>query len=172
MPVTPFHFGIGLLGKGVAPARVSLSAFVASQIVIDCETAYFLFVVREWPVHRWAHTFGVGTLIGLGVGVAMWATAKLLWRGDRSMPLARELALLPSVAGGALGGVTHPLLDAIMHSDVRPLRPFLEGNPLLGVMTVAHLHLLCVSAAAVGAALLMFRRARTARGRGRLDVLR
>ena len=56
MPVTPFHFGVGLLGKGVAPRAVSLCAFVASQIAIDCESAYFLFVARAEPVHRVLHT--------------------------------------------------------------------------------------------------------------------
>jgi hypothetical protein len=29
MPVTPFHFGVGVLGKGIAPSRFSLSSFVA-----------------------------------------------------------------------------------------------------------------------------------------------
>ena len=141
MPVTPFHFGIGLLGKGVLPARISLSAFVVSQIVIDLETAYFLFVVREWPVHRWAHTLSVGTFVGLGVGLA-WATVGRLWRGnaDDRRSLASELA-------------------------VEPFRPFLEGNPFLGVLPLAHLHLLCVAMAAVGAGLLIRRHARRARPR-------
>lgn len=164
MPVTPFHFGIGLLGKGVLPARISLSAFVVSQIVIDFETAYFLFVVQEWPVHRWAHTLSVGTFVGLGVGLA-WATAGRLWRGnaDDRRSLASELAVLPSAVGGVLGGATHSVLDAIMHADVEPFRPFLEGNPFLGLLPLVHLHLLCVAMAAVGAGLLIRRHARRAR---------
>jgi hypothetical protein len=64
MPVTPFHFGVGLLGKGVAPRAVSLCAFVASQVVIGCESAYFLFVAREEPVHRALHTFALATPLG------------------------------------------------------------------------------------------------------------
>src|SRR6266496_3973797 len=54
VPVTPFHFGLGLLGKGVAPAKVSFLAFVPSQVAIDCDTAYFMLVARGWPLHRWA----------------------------------------------------------------------------------------------------------------------
>jgi hypothetical protein len=89
MPVTPFHFGIGALAKGAAPARVSLTAFVASQVV---------------------------------------------------------------------GGLTHPLLDGIMHSDIAPLRPFVDHNPLLGIMGLGALHLVCVVAGLVGITLMALRR--------------
>ena len=79
MPVTPFHFGVGLLGKGVAPRAVSLCAFVASQVVIDCESAYFLFVARAEPVHRALHTFALATPVGALVGLAVWAVARAIW---------------------------------------------------------------------------------------------
>lgn len=78
MPVTPFHFGIGALANGVAPSRVSLAAFIAAQVVIDCETAY--------------------------------------------------------------------------------LRPFVDHNPLLGVMGLGALHMLCVLAGVVGIGLITLRR--------------
>lgn len=42
MPFTPIHFAVGVLAKGALPERVSLSAFVASQVLFDCETAYYL----------------------------------------------------------------------------------------------------------------------------------
>lgn len=64
----------------------------------------------------------------------------------------------PSIAGGLIGGVTHSLLDAIMHVDVQPFRPFLDGNPPLRVISLTHLHLACVVAALVGAGLLLRRR--------------
>jgi membrane-bound metal-dependent hydrolase YbcI (DUF457 family) len=163
MPVTPFHFGIGLLGKGILPGRVSLSAFVLSQIVIDCETVYFLLIVQEWPVHRWAHTLIIGTCVGLAVGLA-WGAAGRLWtlNADRRRSFAPELAMGPSAIGGTLGGATHPILDAIMHGDVQPFRPFLEGNPFLGLLSVTYLHVFCIATAVVGGWLLISRRARRA----------
>jgi hypothetical protein len=39
MPFTPFHFGPGALLKSIFPRSVSLSAFVASQVLIDSSTA-------------------------------------------------------------------------------------------------------------------------------------
>jgi hypothetical protein len=71
LPVTPFHFGIGLLGKGIAPARV----------------------------HRWAHTLVGGTLVGLGAGLA-WGTLRRVWPLERRQSVTAEFALLPAVVGG------------------------------------------------------------------------
>ena len=160
MPVTPFHLGVGLLGKGIAPGRVSFSAFVASQVVIDCETAYFLLVAHQWPVHRWAHTFAVGTPLGLLVGMAVWSAGLLVRRKYLHLD-SHELRLLPCIAGGLLGGASHPLLDGIMHADIRPLRPFLETNPFLGALAISQLHIACIVAATLGAGLLVARRQRT-----------
>ncbi len=156
MPVTPFHFGIGLLGKGLAPRRVSFSAFVGSQVVIDCESAYYLFVAREWPVHRWAHTLPVAVPLGVAVGMAVWVAAHHLgWDGDAR---ASDTALWPCVVGGLLGGATHPLLDAIMHRDVQPFMPLAAANPLLASVPLEFLHLACLVAAALGGLLLVLRR--------------
>src|SRR5262245_31711720 len=42
LPVTPFHFGPGLALKGAAAPVFSWSAFAAAQVVIDCETVYYM----------------------------------------------------------------------------------------------------------------------------------
>jgi membrane-bound metal-dependent hydrolase YbcI (DUF457 family) len=156
VPVTPFHFGVGLLAKGVAPRQLSVSAFAATQVAIDLESAYYLFVAREWPVHRWMHTFLVASCVGLVVGLAICALAK------RSVVGAsiKDLGLRPCLLGGLLGGATHPLLDGIMHTDIRPLLPFATGNPFLAWLSLGALHLACVVAGLIGLALLGLRAAR------------
>ena len=165
MPITPFHFGPGLLGKGLLPAKLSVTAFVAAQIVIDLESAYYLFVVREWPVHRWAHTFLAASLIGLAVGWAVWAVGRRrAWVGKGVASLS-EVALWPCLVGGVVGGASHPFLDGIMHQDIQPLRPVSTDNPLLGLISVGLLHLLCVAAGVLGGILLTVRSG----GRGIVD---
>lgn len=160
MPVTPFHFGVGLLGKGAAPRGSSLCAFVATQIVIDCESAYYLFVARQWPVHRTLHTFAVATPVGALVGLALWTVA----RGIRWPPalewLRTDCALRPAIVGGLIGGLTHPLLDGIMHADIRPFRPFTDANPLFEALGLGPLHLACILFGVFGAALLALRAVR------------
>jgi membrane-bound metal-dependent hydrolase YbcI (DUF457 family) len=165
VPVTPFHFGIGLLGKGVAPRTVSLCAFVASQLAIDCESAYFLFVAREWPVHRALHTFALATPVGALVGLAVWAAARLIRWPLELAPLRADCAARPAIVGGLLGGLTHPLLDGVMHADTRPFRPFSQANPLHEAMGLGPLHLLCILLAVVGGALLALRAGRDTRER-------
>ena len=168
MPVTPFHFGIGLLGKGAAPRRISLLAFVASQIVIDCESAYYLFVAREWPVHRGFHTLAIAVPLGAAVGLAVSVASRVLGSGNGAYP--SETRMAPCLAGGLLGGLTHPLLDAVMHSDVQPFLPLSAGNPLLGIVSLTSLHMGCLGAAVLGSLLLLvtarragMRRSRTMR---------
>jgi hypothetical protein len=156
VPVTPFHFGVGLLGKGLAPSRRSFSSFVASQVIVDCESAYYLFVAPGWPVHRWAHTLPVAVPLGAAVGIAVWGTSHLLGRRADAYP--SEMGLWPCIAGGLLGGVTHPLLDAIMHRDVQPFMPFVAGNPLLGIVSLGALHMACLAAAMLGGLLLLLKR--------------
>src|SRR5262245_23835448 len=64
LPVTPFHFGPGLVLKGAAAPVFSWSAFAAAQVVIDCETIYYV-VNGEYPIHRFFHSFLGATAAGL-----------------------------------------------------------------------------------------------------------
>jgi len=153
VPVTPFHLGVGALAKGIAPSRISFAAFAMSQAVIDCETVYYLWIVREWPLHRWAHTFLIGSCVAVAAGAALFAAAK--WTRPASWwPFPSEWQLTPCILGGLLGGLSHPLLDGIMHADVEPLKPFAVGNPLLGALSLTMLHVLCVACGVLGLALL------------------
>ena len=139
---------------------------MVAQVVIDCESAYYLFIAREWPVHRWAHTFLAASLIGLAVGWAVWAVGRRLgWVGKEPTSLS-EVAFWPCIAGGLLGGASHPFLDGIMHQDIEPLRPFSAENPFLGLIGVGSLHLLCSVAGVLGVILLMVRSAGSGTGRG------
>jgi uncharacterized membrane protein YsdA (DUF1294 family) len=153
VPVTPFHFGPGLLLKAAAPRRVSLTAFVLANVVIDVESAVNLMAGRM-PVHATLHTFVVAPVLGLAVGVLVHVLARAgRWRGP-------ETALGPALAGGWLGGFTHVVLDGVMHRDIRPFWPFTDANPLLRVVDLRTLHLVCVAVGALGLAWLAARYAR------------
>lgn len=161
MPVTPFHFGPGLLLKAAGPRHVSLAAFVASQIAIDVESGYHL-MRGDWPVHRVLHTLPVATLVGLASGVVVWGAARALRlreRLTRDPMLPAEVDAGPAAAGGLLGGVTHPILDGIMHADMQPFWPLSLENPLLDAIALGTLHLACLLCGVAGAIVLWLRRA-------------
>ena len=155
MPVTPFHFGPGTLAKGLLPRRVSLTAFVVSQIAIDVESGYHL-LRGDWPIHREFHSLLLAALVGVLSGTLVWSVGRVL--PDQSSPGVRgELAAFPGYAGGLLGGLSHPVLDGIMHPDLRPFWPFSTANPFLELVSLGALHLFCVACGVVGVLLLGFR---------------
>jgi hypothetical protein len=156
MPATPFHFGPGLLVKAAAPRQFSMAAYSLAQVVIDLESGYHL-LHNDYPVHRQAHTFYLGGLIGLVCGLVVSRLGVWLARPRDVVPeaLAAEYRLPIAVGSGIFGGLFHSVLDGIMHSDMRPFRPFSNANPLYGVVSVRTLYLFCIITGLVGAALLL-----------------
>jgi hypothetical protein len=170
LPFTPFHFGPGLAVKGIAAPVFSWSAFSAAQVLIDCETLYYL-LHQEYPVHRFLHSFLGATAAGLAATilclVIVRATTvrrpRLVTPLVGSSSIARgELTSLGILLGGLAGGLSHPFLDGIMHPDVRPFMPWSDHNPFLGLIGVAQLHLACVAAALCGAVCVTLWRGRNA----------
>ena len=160
MPYTPFHFGPGLLLKAALPERFSFLAFATTQVVIDLESWYYLTNGEPHP-HRIMHTFVVGSLAGLATAVLVWAIAlgvrRLLDRRadqlaiGKTLPVFRsEVTLAGAALGGLLGGLSHALLDGVMHHDIQPLLPFTTANPLEGLIEWNALHSLCIVAGVIG----------------------
>jgi len=156
MPATPFHFGPGLLVKAAAPRRFSMAAYSLAQVVIDVESGYYL-LRGEYPVHRQAHTFLLGGLIGLLCGLIVSRVGGWWARPRDVVPeaLAAEFRMPVAVVSGIFGGVFHSVLDGIMHRDIHPFRPFTDANPLYNVFSVRMLYLFCTITGLVGAALLL-----------------
>src|ERR1700693_4672173 len=156
MPATPFHLGPGLLVKAVAPRKFSMAAYSLSQVVIDIEAGYYM-LHHATPVHREAHTFAVGGLIGLLCGLIVSRVGAWVARPRDVVPeaLAAEYRLPVAVLSGIFGGVFHSVLDGIMHSDIRPFRPFTQAHPLYGLVSVQILYLFCIVTGVIGAALLL-----------------
>ena len=144
MPFTPYHFGPGLFIKAVAPRAFSFAAFAAAQVVIDVETLIHI-VRHEWPLHRSAHTLLFGSLIGLGTaGLLYLATLAIRHRPIWRLPaLTGEVTAQGLLVGGWLGGASHAVLDGLMHADIRPFAPFVDQNPMLGMVDVGVLHASC-----------------------------
>jgi len=94
------------------------------------------------PLHGPLHTLAGASLLALatvapsryGLTAAYAALARRLrgdGRGERWLrgelgPVSRTAA----AAGALVGGVSHVLLDALVHPDVLPLAPWRQGNAL------------------------------------------
>jgi len=150
MPVTPFHFGPGVLFAAAAPRRVSFLAFVAANCITDCESVFNI-LRGNFPIHRFLHTFVGATLVGI-LTIALFVFMRWLAR-MKPMPNWfewQQLTLAPVIVGAFLGSYSHVVLDGIMHADMRPFAPWSDENPLLHLVSVSTLHWLCVFTAIAG----------------------
>lgn len=168
MPVTPFHFGPGALVKVVVPRAVSWTTFALANVLMDLEPVA-LFLLTGDPGHPWLHTL-------VGAGAVAITTALLgrrpcecflrawnhrLYAGWQRQYLAVDphMTTMQAGAGALLGAFSHLLLDSVMHVDVSPLWPLIDGNPIQGWMTVDMLHELCTGSALLAGAIAAFLRA-------------
>ncbi len=160
MPVTPFHFGPGVLFHAAAPRRVSFIAFVAANCITDCESIYHI-LSGHFPVHRFLHTF-VGAALVAAMAVALFVALRRL---ARSIALPnwfewQQLTLVPVIVGALLGSYSHVVLDGIMHADMRPFAPWSDENPFLRLVPLSVLHWGCIFSAVAGGLLLLTLRKR------------
>jgi membrane-bound metal-dependent hydrolase YbcI (DUF457 family) len=138
----------------VAPTQVSFLAFCAANILIDVEPLYFM-LTRQFPLHRMFHTV-IGASIIVIATIALFSGARKL---ATVVPLPnvfgwQQLSIGPIVVGAALGSYSHIVLDSLMHSDIRPLAPFSDVNPLLHSVSLGALHWSCVVAGVIGLVIL------------------
>lgn len=148
MPITPFHFGPGAAIHSLAPRRISFAAFCAANVLTDVEPLYYM-VTQQFPLHRFFHTYVGATVTGaVTLGLLLLLRRWIRWQ-------ATPWAI---AAGAFIGTYSHVVLDSIMHSDIRPFAPFSEANGLWRIISLGDLHLYCLLAGLVGAAVLGLRK--------------
>lgn len=141
MPVTPLHLGAALPGKPVLRDHLSLGVFAVVQIAIDIEPVWKSLTSAP-TLHGPSH----GLLVALAISAVLIVPAKygvtwfyrvlrgLIERHGRSfVRLAAELRPVRwsgAVVAAAFGAISHVLLDAVVHADVRPFAPWTDANPL------------------------------------------
>lgn len=160
MPITPYHLGPGVLAKSLLGCWFSLLLFAWTQVAIDLETAFWLFR-RQWPVHRFLHTWlgaSVVLVVAILVGKPMCELVRKMWRvvilNRNDADDNHRISWTAAGVGGAVGVYSHILLDSLMHADMRPFAPFADHNRLLGAVTLHELHRGCVVSGIVGVVVL------------------
>ena len=147
MPFTPIHLGPGAAFKAIGGRHFSFMAFGGSQVLMDIEP--LIGIIQNKPIlHGYTHTLVGALLIGLVAGVI----------GRPISAFVLQLLQIKhhpftwgaSFSGAFVGTFSHIGFDAIMHSDMNPWWPVVQGNSMLGVISVASLHLVCLVLGALG----------------------
>jgi membrane-bound metal-dependent hydrolase YbcI (DUF457 family) len=137
MPFTLFHLGPGIALKSLAGKRFSLAMFAGAQVAMDIEPG--LAMLRgAATLHGYSHTLP---------GALAIALACLPFKPLAERLFGVAISLRSALAGVLLGCFSHLLLDALVHSDIRPLWPFSDRDPLQGLMSWGAVELLCVALA-------------------------
>ena len=158
MPFTAFHMGPGLALKGLLGSRFSLLAFGMAQVAMDVEPLVGL--IQHAPIlHGWSHTYLSAAIIGLACSwLAPPICRPVLHRWNRELKhygyenrqTPGNISLSSAACGALLGTFSHVFLDSIMHSDIAPLLPFSQINPLHGIISITQLHWACIVSGALG----------------------
>lgn len=147
MPFTPFHLGPGAVFKAIGGRHFSFMVFGGSQVLMDIEPLIGLLThksVLHGPTHTLLGAFVIGTVAGI-IGKPISATV-LRWRSIPHYPFTWGA----SFAAAYTGTFSHIVLDAFMHSDMKPWWPISDSNHLLGVISVDQLQLACVLSGLLG----------------------
>ncbi len=110
MPITPLHLGLLAPINHFAPNRISNVSFILANLMLDAQSILFVLTGEGAIAHGVEHSF-LGAIF-YATFIAMCGVRSAKW-----------------VFGAYLGGVTHILLDMLVHPEMVPLDPFMEGNP-------------------------------------------
>lgn len=162
MPFTPFHFGPGLLIKGMIPAHFSLSMYALANVAMDLEPLYHL-LREDTQLHGATHTLLGAGLIGVATALAGRSIIRRGWqlyeRWSANAGKPFRISDTQAWLGVLLGTFSHVLMDALMHADMRPFLPLTDANPWLHVSWTEDVYLGCVLAGMVGMLLILVRAA-------------
>jgi membrane-bound metal-dependent hydrolase YbcI (DUF457 family) len=158
VPITPFHFGPGAVVHAFAPRHVSFLAFCSANVLIDIEPLYYM-VTRQYPLHRFFHTYIGATIITVVTACIFFVALKLALRVRLpNLFQWQDLKSSSVLLGAAVGSYSHIVLDSVMHHDIVPLSPFSRANALYGIVPLGTLHLFCVLSAIVALVIFALRK--------------
>ena len=124
------------------------------------EALYFI-LRNEYPLHRALHSLWGGLLAGLIAALGLLVVRRFLPPAWKTLPyVARDLSTTALYIGGIFGGLSHSMLDNIMHRDILPLYPSRVQSGLYGIVSVEALHLGLVACGVLGIGLLVIASAR------------
>jgi membrane-bound metal-dependent hydrolase YbcI (DUF457 family) len=149
--------GPGIAVKAVMLDKFSLVTYGCAQIVMDMQPLVVMLTNRG-DIHGWTHTFvaalGLGALAALiGKYLTPWLLHLLTFGRHARMVVPWRVAILSAL----VGTLSHVLLDAFVHPDVKPFWPFTRANPLDFGITMNGMINFCIISGGIGLVVYLIR---------------
>ena len=117
MPITPLHFGVLAPVNHFFPGKVSIWSFALINLWMDYEAIFYAAFKVGGPIAHEPMTHSLLAALVFGSILAVFGFRSRKW-----------------VLGAYYGGVTHVILDSLVHTDIQPLYP-IHWNPFyIGLM--------------------------------------
>lgn len=151
MPFTPFHMGIGVAAKALAPRLISLQVFTLTQVTMDIEPGVRMAMYSN-VLHGWTHTLAGAVPVALASAVAWkFLERRRVWRWTFD-PITPAMLWTTCF----VGTWSHVLLDSLIHRDMASTRKLLSLDHSLFLSHEA-VQMACMVCAGLGAAVLAAR---------------
>lgn len=142
MPFTPFHFGPSACIALPLRKYIDIPVFILANVVVDIEPLAVIAFNLNYPLHGYAHTFLIGTAVGIAWAIISYAGKdKLQWL-MKYLDIPYDTNFKKITISAVLGVWFHLLLDMPLYFDIHPLYPSLF-NPLFGLMTNFTMYIVC-----------------------------
>lgn len=151
--------GAGLIVKPALNRYFSVMTFGIAQIAMDIEPGIGMLRGAE-VLHGATHTIlGALVIASLVMLVAPFVCVRLIAKWNKEVVhyglpyLAHSGGVQRTavIVGAYFGTLSHVALDSLIHHDIRPLLPFSQANPLLGLIDHDVVYRMCAIAGVLGA---------------------
>ncbi|MFX0026832.1 MAG: hypothetical protein ACFE8M_10485 [Candidatus Hermodarchaeota archaeon] len=128
MPITPYHFGPGLLIGLLFLSFIDFPTFLIASVMLDIEPLLVLVFNLDYPLHGFFHSFLGGTIIALILTVIMVKIRKIFTPIMSFFKIEQNISFKKILLASLFGIYIHILLDSPIYTDIQPFFP-LDFNP-------------------------------------------
>ena len=151
MPFTPFHFGIlPFCFIDFKKKRVDVVSCLIGSIIVDIHAIIIFFFSLPQPLHGPLHSFLIATILGVLTGVFVHLTQNFWNKITTFCKWEQKTTLRSKIFWAVLMCYSHVFLDAFLYPEMNLWWPFLNGNPLYGILSSPTVYLICTIGIVLG----------------------
>jgi len=143
MPLTPYHFGPGLLLGVVLFPFLDFSTVMIASVILDIEPLAVLMFNLPYAIHGFFHTYLGATIVACLLSIVIYPLRGYLNKLVSIFGLHQESSFRHIFPASIVGTFSHILLDSLLYPEMNPFYPLI-GNPFVGIFQFTFVYNTCV----------------------------